>query len=77
MVKNLIHNMTVCYNVMDDIKEIMLSQEEWNELNTLKNAINQHPASVHTVKMERFTELFVKTLEGKGDLINREEPTNY
>jgi hypothetical protein len=77
MVKNLIHNMTVCYNVMDDIKEIMLSQEEWNELNTLKNAINQHPASVHPVKMERFTELFVKTLEGKGDLINREEPTNY
>lgn len=69
--------MTVCYNVMDNTKHVMLSQEEWNELNDLKNAINQHPASVHPIKMERFTELFVKTLEGKGDLANREEPTNY
>ncbi len=47
-----------------------LNQEEWNELVALKNAINFNPASVHYDKMERFTELFVKTLEGKGDYIN-------
>ena len=46
-----------------------LNQEEWNELVGLKNAINEHPASVHPQQMERFTELFVKTLEGKGDSI--------
>lgn len=45
-----------------------LTQEEWNELVDLKNAINEYPASVHPEKMERFTELFVRTLEGKGDL---------
>lgn len=62
---------------MDDTKGIMISQEEWNELNDLKDAINQYPASVHPIKMERFTELFVRTLEGKGDGTNRQEPTNY
>ena len=44
-----------------------LNQEEWNELVALKDAINYNPASVHHNRMERFTELFVKTLEGKGD----------
>jgi hypothetical protein len=47
-----------------------LSQEEWNELVDLKNAINEYPASVHPDKMERFTQLFVRTIEGKGDLTN-------
>ena len=55
----------------------MLSQEEWNELNDLKDAINLYPASVHPTKMERFTELFVRTLEGKGNAVHREDPTNY
>ena len=44
-----------------------LTQEEWNELFALKDAINFNPATVHYNKMERFTELFVKTIEGKGD----------
>lgn len=44
-----------------------LNQEEWNELLALKDAINYNPASVHYDKMERFTELLVKTLEGKSD----------
>lgn len=44
-----------------------LNREEWNELVALKDAINYNPASVHYDKMERFTELFVKTLEGKCD----------
>jgi hypothetical protein len=44
-----------------------LTIEEWNELVALKNAINYDPASVHYERMERFTELMVRTLEGKGD----------
>lgn len=44
-----------------------LSEEEWNELVALKNAINHNPASVHPEKMELFTELMVRSLEGKCD----------
>jgi hypothetical protein len=44
-----------------------LSNDEWNELVALKNVINQNPASVHPEKMELFTALLVKSLEGKGD----------
>ena len=47
-----------------------MSEEEWQELCTLKNAINEYPASVHYEKMARFTKLLVKSLEGKGDLVN-------
>lgn len=39
-----------------------LSDTEWAELNTLRNAIKDQPSSVHPAKMERFTELFVRTL---------------
>jgi hypothetical protein len=46
-----------------------LSTEEWNELVALKNAINDNPASVATEKMELFTELLVRSLEGKGNYI--------
>jgi len=45
-----------------------LTQEEWDELNVLRLAINDNPASVHPEKQERFTELFVRSLEGKGDV---------
>lgn len=44
-----------------------LTNEEWDEMVVLKNAINDYPASVHPDKMERFTELFVRSLEGKSD----------
>lgn len=44
-----------------------LTEEEWNELVALKNAINDNPASVHPEKMELFTELMVRSLEGKCD----------
>ena len=44
-----------------------LSAEEWNELNALRVAINTNPASVHPERQERFTELFVRSLEGKSD----------
>lgn len=46
-----------------------LTNDEWNEMNILRQAINDHPASVHPNKMERFTELFVRSLEGKSDLL--------
>ena len=45
-----------------------LTKEEWNELVALKEAINDNPASVHPEKMEKFTELFVRSLDGKCDL---------
>lgn len=48
-------------------QEECITQEEWNELLALKNAINDHPASVHPDKMEEFTRLFVQSLGGKGD----------
>jgi hypothetical protein len=45
-----------------------MTQEEWDELVALKNAINDNPASIHPDKMELFTALLVKSLEGKGDV---------
>lgn len=44
-----------------------LTTEEWKELVALKNAINDNPAAVHPEKMELFTELLVRSLEGKCD----------
>jgi len=40
----------------------MLSNEEFQEMVMLKNAINYNPASVHPDRQERFTYLFVKSL---------------
>jgi hypothetical protein len=45
-----------------------LTNEEWNELVALKDAINDNPATVHPDRMELFTALLVKSLEGKGSL---------
>lgn len=39
-----------------------LTKEEWKELDDLRKAINDSPASVHPEKQERFTELFVRSL---------------
>jgi hypothetical protein len=44
-----------------------LTKEEWEELVALKKAINDNPATVHPEKMEKFTELLVRSLEGKCD----------
>jgi hypothetical protein len=48
-----------------------LSQEEWNELVALKDAITYSPQTVSAQKMEKFTELMVRSLEGKGDCTPR------
>lgn len=44
-----------------------LTQEEWDELVALKDAINYNPSQVSPEKMELFTSLLVQSLEGKGD----------
>lgn len=55
-----------------------LTQEEWIELNALREAINYDPHTVSPQKMEKFTELLVRSLLGKGDPISvRPTPTNY
>ena len=45
-----------------------LTKEEWDELVALKDAINYNPSTVTYEKMEKFTELMVRSLEGKGDV---------
>jgi hypothetical protein len=45
----------------------ILTKEEWNELVALKDAITYAPQSVSAEKMEKFTELLVRSLEGKCD----------
>ena len=55
-----------------------LTDEEWNELNALREAINYYPHTVSPEKMEKFTELMVRSLEGKGDRVSvQTKPTNY
>lgn len=43
-----------------------LSTGEWEELTALKRAINDNPATVHFEKMERFSELMVRSLRERG-----------
>jgi len=45
----------------------MITDEEFNEMDALRKAIREYPSAVHPQQMERFTELFVRSLEGKGD----------
>jgi hypothetical protein len=44
-----------------------LSKEEWRELQALRRAISDNPASVASWKQEQFTSLFARSLMGKGD----------
>ena len=44
-----------------------MTKEEWNEMDYLRKAISDQPSSVSPKKMEKFTELFVKSLEGADD----------
>lgn len=44
-----------------------MTKEEWEEMDTLRRAITYQPSSVSPEKMEKFTELFVKSLEGADD----------
>ena len=44
-----------------------MTEDEWNELNMLRQAISFNPATVTPEKQERFTQLLVETWGGKGD----------
>lgn len=44
-----------------------MTKEEWSEMDTLRKAISDLPSSVTPEKMEKFTELFVKSLDGADD----------
>lgn len=46
-----------------------LTEEEFDELNALRNAISEYPQSVHPDRQERFTQLFVRSIEGKSDKV--------
>lgn len=54
-----------------------LNTKDWDELVALKSAISYNPATVHPDKMEKFTELLVQSLYGKGDSSTYTEPSNY
>ena len=55
-----------------------LTAGEWNELNALREAINYNPHTVCHQKMEKFTELLVRSLQPKGDPVSvQTKPTNY
>lgn len=43
-----------------------LTQNEWDEMDAIRKAINDGPASVHPEKMEEFTEYFVRSLKERG-----------
>ena len=45
-----------------------LTTEEWTELVALKDAITYAPQTVSAHKMEKFAELMVRSLEGKGNM---------
>lgn len=45
-----------------------LSPAEWQELDALRKAISENPASVVPSQQERFTALFARSLLGKGDM---------
>jgi ABC-type polar amino acid transport system ATPase subunit len=47
--------------------ESEITQAEWQELVALKAAIDGYPQSISTCQQQRFTELMVKSLVGKGD----------
>lgn len=50
-------------------KQKKLTDEEYQELDALRKAINENPASVHPQKQEKFTELFVRSLSYVGSHI--------
>jgi hypothetical protein len=51
---------------LSQTKTSKLTQDEFNEMVALKNAINNNPASVHPDKQEMFTEYLVRSLRERG-----------
>ena len=48
-----------------------LTRQEWEEMNSLRKAINDSPASVVPEEQERFTELFVRSLQSLHSINER------
>ena len=48
-----------------------LTKQEWEEMDSLRKAINDSPASVVPEKQERFTELFVRSLQSLHSINER------
>ena len=57
----------LCVRVLKNRNRFMITDEEFNEMDALRKEITYNPSAVHPQQMERFTELFVRSLEGKGD----------
>lgn len=51
---------------LSNVKNRKLTQEEFEELTALKEAINYDPSTVSPEKMELFTELMVRSLIERG-----------
>lgn len=66
-----------CVEMLTFTEDKLMSVEEWNELKALREAISFHPATVCPEQQERFTELLVKSLSGKGEYASYTEPSNY
>lgn len=45
---------------------VELTKEEWDELVALRNAINYNPHTVSPDKMEKFSELMVRSIREMG-----------
>lgn len=39
-----------------------LTDDEWNEMDALRRVMRENPASLHPDKMEKFTELLVRSM---------------
>ena len=44
-----------------------MNQDEWNELLAIRREMNENLMALDARMQERYTELLVKSLEGKGD----------
>jgi hypothetical protein len=44
-----------------------MNQAEWNELLAIRREMNANLMAIDAKTQERYTELLVKSLEGKGD----------
>jgi hypothetical protein len=44
-----------------------MNQEEWDELLAIRHEMNENLMALDARMQERYTELLVKSLEGKGD----------
>lgn len=43
-----------------------LNDDEWKEMEALKNAMNYNVSQVHPDKMEKFTEYLIRTMRQMG-----------